>query len=164
MKYIEIDLSRILAVAVIGILGGIFLFLNRDPYNYKLLDDVSFMTSGTMLPVSNEYRLQKIEGKWVARYERKKWDVLEESVEFEADPASVRKIIKYLKLNKVGKWDGFNKSNPWMNITDGVEYYFHASFSDGKTIDARGYEWQPRRYFKVRDKFVQLFEPYLEDS
>lgn len=137
----------------------------RDDFNYDLLEYVEVYSSGTMMPVSTSYELKKASGTWTATYIKDShfWDDTEsKTVSFKADGDFVDKVIDLLRENKASKWDGYDVDNKY--ITDGSVFRFKAVFSDGKTIEARGYMSEPVNYYSFESGFTELFEPYINSD
>ena len=80
----------------------------------------------------------------------------EDRAEFEISPDVVVKLEECLNRYKVGKWDGFHKSNKY--VLDGNSFSMFVKTKDGTHIEANGYMRYPAKYKEVRRELDGLFE------
>jgi len=71
----------------------------------------------------------------------------------------LRDLEEILKELRIGKWDGFKKSDK--NVLDGNSFSLNIDFTDGTEIDASGYMKWPNNYKEFKDKVAIYFEDLL---
>ena len=80
----------------------------------------------------------------------------EERREFPVRSEDVLRLEEILNRYKVGKWDGFHKSNKY--VLDGNSCSMYVKTKDGTHIEANGYMRYPAKYKEVRQELDGLFE------
>lgn len=83
-------------------------------------------------------------------------DSADQRAEFEITPEAVKRLESFLNENKVGKWDGFNKSNKM--VLDGYSFSLYIKTENGTSVEAHGYMRYPSNYKEVRQGLDGLFE------
>ena len=79
----------------------------------------------------------------------------ENTLEFEVDGEFAKELEKLLSKNKVGRWNGFKKSNK--RVADGKSFSLYITMADGRKVNARGYMKWPRNYAEVKAGIIELF-------
>lgn len=70
-------------------------------------------------------------------------------------------VISLLKQLKVGKWNGFNGSNP--DMLDGYSFTMSADFEDGAHLYCCGENNFPDGFFELRDQLRKIFSPVIKE-
>ena len=83
----------------------------------------------------------------------------EERREFPVRSEDVLRLEEILNRYKVGKWDGFNKSNKL--VLDGNSFSLYLKTNDGTSVEAHGYMRYPSNYKEVRQELDGLFEEII---
>lgn len=79
----------------------------------------------------------------------------EETLKKEISPKEINKIEKILKENKIGNWNGFQKTDK--NVLDGNSFSLSIRFTNNDSITASGYMKYPANYKKVKDELDKIF-------
>ena len=72
------------------------------------------------------------------------------------------KLESILRTYHVGRWNGFNKNNPY--VLDGDSFSMNITFQDGTNIFASGYMEWPKQYRKVKEEIDALFNEQLQEK
>ncbi len=143
------------------ILIGVFIMLLTSFFgcskSVKISDITSirfFYTTGTAIYDNVSYSLELKDGVYTATI--KPQDIADEdALKIEVDEAVMVEIKELLKTNKVGKWNGFQKSNH--NVLDGNSFSLSIYMKNSDSINAGGYMKWPNNYREVRDGLDSIF-------
>ncbi len=83
----------------------------------------------------------------------------EKATTVELTEDDLRELESILKELKIGKWDGFKKSDK--NVLDGDSFSVSIWFTDKTSIHASGYMSWPPNYKEFRDKRGIFFEDII---
>lgn len=83
----------------------------------------------------------------------------EEQVETVVDRNIATRIEEIMTKYKVGKWNGFNKSDKY--VLDGNSFHLYVHFENGDSISASGYMMWPKNYREFKSEIDALFEEVL---
>ena len=165
----EVNMLKILLIMGIIIIAGVIIFVfTKSQADYSKLTQVRIKVMGTMVPSGDEYTLSLKDGKWVASHNRIEW--LEENTrEKIVDDSFVNKIKGILNENTAHKWNSYNikyelKKKIGRISTDGTNYSFYMSFSDGTIITVEEYNIYPDTYMSVLNAFKKEFENLFDES
>ena len=71
------------------------------------------------------------------------------------DLETVQKIIDILNKYQVMKWDGFDKSDPY--VLDGNDFSFSMTVNSDIHVSASGYMMYPKNYSEVKKGLDEIF-------
>lgn len=72
------------------------------------------------------------------------------------------KLESILRKYHVGKWNGFNKNNPY--VLDGDSFSLSIVFQNGTSISASGYMKWPKQYREVKKEIDILFLTQIQEG
>ena len=146
-------------IILIVVIGGIIMTNKKSNVPIETLKSFSFgYSTGTAMYANVEYDIECSE-KCIATI--KPNEVSEENAKkIEIDEKMIQELITFLNENKVYKWDGFQKSDPY--VLDGNSFHFYFHEKNGRGISATGYMMYPKNYGVVRGKLDQMFQTLYE--
>ena len=154
--------QKILVIVLVGglLVSGAMMFLNRRKYN----SDVVYYHSGN----SNGYsqmrsyvELTVRDGKALVRYPESSDMFSETVIEKEVSLQIVSEMNDLLKKYRIYRWDGYQKSNPY--VMDGSSWNLNIRLANGQTITASGYMMYPDNYREFINEQAALFAKYLKE-
>ena len=112
-------------------------------------------STGNMINANVSYDLSYKDGKYIARI-KPNGKSEEEIKEKQITKKEVKKIEEIIKKYEVYKWDGFNKSDPY--VLDGNSFNLSITLKEGSIISASGYMKYPKNYSEVKNELDDIFE------
>lgn len=145
----------ILLIPIIIILY-ILLKIKRKPVEIENIKYLHFgYSTGNMINANVSYELSYKDGKYIARV-KPNGKSEEETIEKEITKKQIKKIEEIIKKYEVYKWDGFNKSDPY--VLDGNSFNMSITLKEGKIVSASGYMKYPNNYREVKNELDNFFE------
>lgn len=162
MKFIKRLLIVLLAVSLILGIGYAGLRFIRRP-NYDLLTELEISSSGGMTPSGTTYRLELVDGVWVASVEEREGGEQPQCVQKQLGTHDVSELKEHMEDLLEGrpawKWSLRDYIQDMLAsiATDQPTYRFRAVFSDGRVIEGSKYGRRPYGFYEVWNAFEDLF-------
>ena len=158
----KIPLISIIIVLIISIILLIYLIILRKRVTIKGIKSLSYSYStGTAINANVSYEL-KCEMERCQVKIKPNGMPEEEATVIETGKEIQEKIENILKEYHVEKWDGFDKSDPY--VLDGNSFYLNIIMENADTISASGYMKWPNNYGEVKEKLDSVFSEILEEN
>ena len=153
------------SIIYIGIIMCCFPFLHgciKSEVKISEIDHFDFgYQVGNYMNGTVKYEIKYEEDKWYAYI--KPNEVAEESAtKIEIKEDKVKELENILKEYKIGKWNGFQKSDK--HVLDGHSFHLYVWFKDKTSIHASGYEMYPSNYKEFRNKMDEFFKKIDESK
>ena len=150
------------------IIIGLVLFIAIDIFCYykyfkkdgiadeELICDniTSFYISYSNGYAMNAYTTYELNNNYIAKIKPYLVDP-DDTLEIKVEKDVMEKVVNILKKYKVGKWDGFHKTNK--NVLDGDSFSLSVKMINGKEISASGYMEWPDNYKNVVNEISKVF-------
>lgn len=156
----------IFIILTLLLVGGAIMFLFNKLKNKEIeITDIKSLhlgySTGTMIYSNVSYDLKLEDDKYIGEIKPNNVSD-EEKINVEMKNEDIEKIIKLLKDNHVGRWDGFNKSDQY--VLDGNSFSFNVYFTNNTSISASGYMMYPDNYRKVEKELDNIFMSYYKEK
>ena len=117
--------------------------------------------NGSMANASVSYTMERKDGAYTASI-KPLYEPEEATKIVTVDESFARELEQLLVQYKVGKWNGFNKSNKM--VMDGTNFGLSVIMTDGASLDAHGYMKWPKNYSEVRNGIEELFDRSMAEG
>lgn len=79
---------------------------------------------------------------------------------YEFDKDKLKELESILNKYKVGRWNGFNKSDH--NVLDGNSFSLSIKMNNDESVSASGYMKWPKHYKEVKEELVTFFRTIIK--
>ena len=79
---------------------------------------------------------------------------------YEFDKDKVKELENILNKYKVGRWNGFNKSDRY--VLDGNSFSLSISMNNDEYVSASGYMKWPKNYKEVKEELITFFSTIIK--
>lgn len=145
-------------ILIIAIIVCVALFLSGRPKTIQIKDVTSFSfryTTGDMINSSVEYTLVCENGVYTATIKPDGVSA-DDRKSYVVDKVFADKLSHFLRGQRVGDWNGFDKSDK--HIMDGDSFSLFIEMSGETLVSARGYMKWPKNYGAVKEGIEAMFE------
>ncbi len=159
---IKSPLLPIIIASVLIIIVLIYMLILRKKVNVTSVKTLSFSYStGTAMNANVSYELTCEADKCIAKI-KPEGTPEEEAIKVETTLEIKEKIETILKEYQVEKWNGFDKSDPY--VLDGNSFYLNVTMENADTISASGYMKWPKNYGEFKTNLDLVFSEILNQN